>query len=419
MTMPVAPGYFLTAAQAAAALGVTRATLYAYASRGQLRSQAVGGTPRERRYYREDIDRLTERRSARRDPAGAAARGLHWGGPVLESGITLIHDGRLFYRGRDVEELAKTMTAEGVATLLWTPADQKPDDVPPRMFEQPCPLPQTQLTALRKAALDSVTRLQAALPLAASIDLAASDLRAPAIRLTGARILRLLAAVLAGPDARQPLHRALQTAWAPRRPAVADIIRTALVICADHELNVSAFTARCAASAGASPYDVVSAALATFKGFKHGGAAARVLGMALHASTLKQARSTIAEQLRAGHTVPGFGHPLDPNGDPRGRNSSATWPNRGGNTRAWEPFRHLVRAGAEVLQDAPNLDCGLAAITRTFALPDEAPAVLFATGRTIGWIAHALEEYASGELIRPRARYTGPFPPNVTAAPSV
>jgi len=150
----------------------------------------------------------------------------------------------------------------------------------------------------------------------------------------------------------------------------------------------------------------VSAALATFKGFKHGGAAARVLEMALHAATLKRARATIAEQLRAGHTVPGFGHPLYPNGDPRGR-ILLQMAESSGNARSWEPFRHLVRAGAEVLQDAPNLDCGLAAITRTFALPDDAPAVLFATGRTIGWIAHALEEYASGELIRPRARYTG------------
>ena len=411
-----APGYFLTAAQAASALGVTRATLYAYASRGQLRSQAVGGASRERRYYREDIDRLKERQAARRNPAGAAARGLHWGGPVLESGITLIHDGRLFYRGRDVEELAKTMTAEEAATLLWTPAGLNDDSL--RMFEQPCPLPRTQLTAVRKAALDRITRLQAALPLAASIDLAASDLRATAVRLAGARILRLMTAVLAGPDARHPLHRALQTAWAPRRPAVAEVIRTALVLCADHELNVSAFTARCAASAGASPYDVVSAALATFKGFKHGGAAARVLQMGLHTATLKQARATIAEQLRAGHTVPGFGHPLYPNGDPRGR-ILLQMAESSGNARSWEPFRHLVRAGAELLQDAPNLDCGLAAITRTFALPDDAPAVLFATGRTIGWIAHALEEYASGEIIRPRARYTGPIPPNVTPAPSV
>jgi citrate synthase len=416
--MPGASGYFLTATQAAAALGVTRATLYAYASRGQLRSQSVSGTSRERRYYREDIDRLKERQSARRDPAGVAARGLHWGRPVLDSGITLIHDGRLFYRGRDVEDLAKTMTAEEIATLLWAPADLKPHDDRSRMFEQPCPLPRAQLTALRQAARDRVTRLQAALPLAASKDLAGSDLRASAVRLTGARILRLIAAVLANDDADQPLHRALQAAWAPRRPAVAEVIRTALVLCADHELNVSAFAARCAASAGASPYDVVSAALATFKGFKHGGAAARVLQMAMHTPTLKQARATIAAQLRAGHTVPGFGHPLYPNGDPRGR-ILLRMAESSGNVRSWEPFRHLVRAGAEVLQDAPNLDCGLAAITRTFALPDDAPAVLFASGRTIGWIAHALEEYVSGELIRPRARYTGPFPPNVMPAPSV
>ena len=85
--------YYLTAQQAADALGVTRATLYAYTSRGQLRSEPVPGRPRERRYHREDVERLQERKEARRDPARAAARGLHWGGPVLESGITLIHDG--------------------------------------------------------------------------------------------------------------------------------------------------------------------------------------------------------------------------------------------------------------------------------------------------------------------------------------
>src|SRR4029453_12674948 len=112
--------HHLTATHAAAILGVTRATLYAYASRGQLRSEAVPGRPRERRYYREDVQRLLDRKDARRDPAAgagrdpppAAPRGLHWGGPVLESGITLIHDGRLYYRGRDALTLAETATLE-------------------------------------------------------------------------------------------------------------------------------------------------------------------------------------------------------------------------------------------------------------------------------------------------------------------
>ena len=111
--------YYLTAKQAADALGVTRATLYAYTSRGQLRSEPVSGRPRERRYYREDVEHLKERKEARRDPARAAARGLHWGGPVMESGITLIHNGRFYYRGRDAVKLAETASAEQVAALLW------------------------------------------------------------------------------------------------------------------------------------------------------------------------------------------------------------------------------------------------------------------------------------------------------------
>jgi citrate synthase len=81
-----------------------------------------------------------------------------------------------------------------------------------------------------------------------------------------------------------------------------------------------------------------------------------------------------------------------------------------GNEAEWRRVRNLWRAGSELLHDFPNLDLGLAAVTRTNGLPDQAPVLLFALGRTIGWIAHAIEEYASGQLIRPRARYTGPVP---------
>src|SRR5271169_4021033 len=103
---------YLTAKQAADALGVTVATLYAYKSRGQLQSEPVPGRPRERRYYREDIERLRERKETRRDPAKAAARGLHWGSPVLASAITLIQDGKLYYRGQDVLKLAEKASLE-------------------------------------------------------------------------------------------------------------------------------------------------------------------------------------------------------------------------------------------------------------------------------------------------------------------
>jgi citrate synthase len=219
----------------------------------------------------------------------------------------------------------------------------------------------------------------------------------------------VLTALIARHESRVPVHKTLQAAWAPKRDAVAEIIRAALLLCADHELNVSAFAARCAASAGASPYDVVSAAMATLKGYRHGGAAERVLALAADADTLKSARAAVANRLRRGEAVPGFGHPLYPAGDPRAtlliKLAAAS-----GNETEWRPFRHLRRAGSELLQDSPNLDFGLAALTRTYGLPEQAPLLLFALGRTIGWMAHAIEEYASGQLIRPRARYIGPTP---------
>jgi len=368
--------HHLTAAYAADLLGVTRATLYAYASRGQLRSEAVPGRPRERRYYREDVQRLLDRKDARRDPAAAAARGLHWGGPVLESGITLIHDGRLYYRGRDALTLAETATLEDAALVLWAADDGERS----RLFDQTCPLSPRQISQLRACAKDPSALLQAALPVAARVDLASYDLRPAAVRLAGARIVKLQTAIVAPRAAQLPLHRALQRAWAPGRAEVGDVIRTALVLCADHELNVSAFTARCAASAGASPYDVVAAAMATLRGYKHGGAGERVLTLLAASDTPRHARTQVAARLRRGEHVPGFGHPLYPNGDPRAvvllRLAESS-----GHETACRAIGHLRKAGAELLHDAPNLDFGLAAITRAFRLPDQAPALLFALGR--------------------------------------
>jgi citrate synthase len=394
---------FLTAKQAAHALGVTLPTLYAYTSRGQLRSQAVPGEPRQRRYHREDVERLKDRKAARRDPARAAARGLRWGEPVLESGITLIHDGTFYYRGRDAVRLAREATVEEIAALLWGTDEHE------RLFEQASALDARTTSKLAQLASEPLPRIQAALPLAATADVASYDLRPAAVRAAGARIVRLMTSLIIGRASREPVHVALQAAWAPRHRAVADVIRTALVLCADHELNVSAFTARCAASAGASPYDVVSAALATLKGFKHGGASERVLALAKSAETLASARAALADTLRHGERVPGFGHPLYPAGDPRAT-VLIEMAKSSGNDAAWRPFRNLFRAGSDVLDELPNLDCGLAALTRTYRLPDHAPLTLFALGRTLGWIAHAIEEYASGSLIRPRARYNGPPP---------
>ncbi|MEO6193777.1 MAG: citrate/2-methylcitrate synthase, partial [Thermoanaerobaculia bacterium] len=184
---------FLTAQEAAAELGVSLTTLYAYASRGMLRSEPVPGEPRARRYPREDVLRLREKKELRKEPEKAAPKALSWGMPVLESALTLIQDGRLYYRGRDAVELARTATVEEVAALLWT---GDPGEAQKLFLGEPSGiawhLPEHLLEGLTP-----VERCQVALPLAGAADLAAWDLRPAAVAATGARILRLMAEIAA------------------------------------------------------------------------------------------------------------------------------------------------------------------------------------------------------------------------------
>ena len=109
----------LSAQEAAELLGISKATLYSYVSRGLIRSEETGAADRTRRYNRADVLALQQRKAVRRNPAQAAAQALDFGAPVLESAITLIDDGRLYYRGREAVELAATHRFEEVACWLW------------------------------------------------------------------------------------------------------------------------------------------------------------------------------------------------------------------------------------------------------------------------------------------------------------
>lgn len=405
---------FLSAQEAAAELGVTLATLYAYASRGMLRSSPVPGDPRARQYPREDVLRLKDRKEARREPDRVAPKALNWGAPVLESAITLVEGGRLYYRGHDVVDLARERTVEEVAALLWTGSFESVEEI---FSQEPPEMPATVARFLDSSAdLSPVERCQVALPLAGAADLAAWDLRPPSIAATGGRILRLLARVAAGRASGKPprkwpgVAKTLQEGWAPGRPEAMAPFTTALIVAADHELNVSAFTARCVASADTQPYDVVTAGLAALKGRRHGGHCDRVEALFRETGQPKDARRVLADRLRRGEDIPGFGQPLYPDGDPRGRALLDLAAQVSPGSPAVELAEALVEAGRELLREHPVIDFGLVALARALGLPDRTPLALFALGRTIGWLGHAIEQYGTGKLIRPRALYVGERP---------
>jgi citrate synthase len=384
---------WLNAAEVTQLLGVNRATLYAYVSRGRIRSEAGTGKTRHRRYSRDDVERLRARTAERRNPQKAAEQALQWGLPVLESAITLIAEGRIYYRGHDATGLARSCQIAEVAALLWTgTADAT-------RLDQPRP------AAARRGNEDVpfVSRAQAALAFAASKDPLAYDLRPRAVMQTGWRILRLLTSVVAGTP-EPTIDVALARGWGV--PAAAPLLRAALILSADHELNVSAFTARCVASAGATPYGVVIAGLAALEGVKHGGTTGRVEALWHSLSLARDLSSAVTERLRRGERIDGFGHPLYPTGDPRAAVLLAMLPK----TRQAALAHRFANAIRQVLGEAPTIDFALVSVAKALGLPDGSALTLFALGRTMGWIAHSLEQYEQDSIIRPRAKYVGNRP---------
>lgn len=395
---------WLSSKEAARRLGVSAATLYAYVSRGLLRSEGSLGQ-RERRYRAQDVSQLKRRRDVGRKAESIAANALDFGTPVLESSLTLIENGRLFYCGHDAARLARNASLEQVAQLLWDCDDRPfgPKNLPPMSAA-------LRGAWLAAASLPPVDSCLVLLPAAARWDHPSWVEDRTAMLETGARILRLLTAAVTGePLSDKPVHEQVAAAW--RVPAdQAPLIRAALVLSADHEFNASAFAARVVASTGANLYGSTMAGLVAINGPRHGGLTRRVASLF---DELRDAPDLDGELTRRVHDriyIPGFGHQLYPDGDIRAATLFAMLREIVPHSSELAFADRLAAAAERVIDRKPNVDFATVTIERVLGLPKNSALALFLLGRTVGWIAHALEQAAHGTLIRPRARYTGPRP---------
>jgi citrate synthase len=406
-------GERLSAAEAAARLGVKPATLYAYVSRGLLGRERSPGR-RTSTFDPEEVERLTRGRSARRvrRPAGELA---------VESALTAIEGGALWYRGRSVTELAATRTFEEVAEWLWRGRFPGPT----RWRAGPAGLAagRRAQAALPEGALP-LERLQViAAALAAGDDLRL-ELHPDAVTATG----RALVAGLAGclprlgppppPDA--GIAARLWSCLSPLdpEPALLAVLDAALVLLADHELAASTVAARVAASVRADPYAVAAAGLATLSGSLHGGASLAVEALLAEVGrpglTPRQARAragrVLGERLRRGERLRGFGHPLYPDGDPRAAYLLARLRRAAGGSPRLAAVGSLLDATRRRGLPPPNVDLALAALGHVAQMTRGAGEAIFAVARVAGWLAHAIEQYDRAAPIRLRAVYTGPPP---------
>ena len=154
---------YLSAREAAAELAISPATLYAYVSRGMIRSEPSSDS-RSHRYRAEDIRNLKARRTPSPEPRGL--RSFDADLPVMDSAIATITEDGPIYRGVNCIELAETDTLEHAATLLWDVTGVDP------FAHDNCPLLSAEMRAVAAAARDAapIDRTIAVLALAASAD---------------------------------------------------------------------------------------------------------------------------------------------------------------------------------------------------------------------------------------------------------
>ncbi|WFE90070.1 citrate/2-methylcitrate synthase [Roseibium porphyridii] len=388
MSKPV----YLSAREAATELGVQPATLYAYVSRGLISS--VAGPGKQRRYDAGDVRRLKGRKSVEET---AGSRPLT-GDPVLETELTLISEDGPVYRGRLARDLARNSTLETVATLLWSSeedpfAEAAPADLPN--------LPQ---------GLGPLDRLMMALASWPLQDKAAFTQAPKLLKIKGAALLRFgVAALLDTKPSAQPIHTQIAECFGASSNAK-NAIRSALVLSADHELNTSAFAARCAASTRAPLHAALLSGLGAFTGPRHGAASDRTSAWLSEIGPESDIEAALSDRLSRGEQLPGFGHSIYGDKDPRADCLLDLLCQNEPRHPFVDRLPSLIASARDLYGLSPNVDFSLAAIQKTYDLPRDAGKIIFCAARITGWIAHALEQYASHEQIRPRAAYVGERP---------
>ncbi len=370
---------WLDAQSACALLGVKAQTLYAYVSRHKIRARTDPNDSRHSLYAKHDIEGLLRKMRRPRARADVARAAIRWGDPVLTTAISEVRDGTLWVRERAIEDCAEQMTFEQMAAVL-------------------CDTDEVTCPVLQDNPVGASSFVRAMKGLARDVETAPPmQGQSPAqIAAQAGRLLSVITGACVGNTDSGPLHDRIAAVWGAGARG-ADTIRRCLVLLSDHELNPSTFAVRVCASTGASLPAALLAGMATLSGPRHGGVA-DLTGAALRATRDGRLATFLNDNAHQAPYAYGFGHPLYPAGDPRAAHLLARLPQS-------SPARQAVISASSHLGLPPNIDAALAAVSTHFNWPADAATTLFSIGRTAGWVAHAIEQVSSGEMIRPRARY--------------
>jgi len=402
------PTEWISAAEAARRLGIKPASLYSYVSRGVLTRRKAGAS-RASLFSASEVEGLARRGRPRRAPRDTEL--------LIETQVTEITGDRLRYRGHDVLGLAQEHSFEEVANLLWTGSLGEPGGQPLWQATEAAVAVGSAAQAALPADTLPLERLQVIVPALAAVDPLRLHLDPPAVIAAGRALIAGMVDCLpaAKPGAAESVPRvgSIAERLVPRlcpadpAPSLVRALGAALVLLADHELAASTLAARVAASVRADPYAVVATGLGAVGGSLHGGASFGAEVMLRSAARAADAARAVGDLLRRGERIPGFGHYVYRESDPRAVLLM-------GLLRAAAPRSERLDVADAVMAEAqrralpaPNIDFALAALACVGDMIPGAGQAVFAVARTAGWLAHAIEEYARGTPIRPRGIYTG------------
>lgn len=397
-------------------LGVRQQTLYAYVSRGWLRSIAQPGQ-KEKLYLREDLTRLSMRAMARSGHGAVAASAMNWGEPIFPSSITEITPQGPSYRGHLAAQLVSDSASfESVAELLWR------GQMPAPSTQWPVRRPAAELEGMGHV-LQTLHSSGNVLETFASVVLLLGSRRGSiAERISRGRMLPAAREIMQilfgccgylGPDRRFVAPRSGEPMVALLMRALAlepddenrSALRAILILLADHELSPGTLGARVVASAGGTLHSCLASALCATSGLEVGLIYERVEDLLGHESPTPAMMRRAARLLAQGQQVSGFDHPAYPKGDPRATQLLAlARARRHQDAQARAIYRFIDRMQAE-LGMLPRQELAIVVLARAMGLSRQMPPVLFALSRVAGWVAHVQEQRAAATLLRPRAMY--------------
>ncbi|WP_278925455.1 citrate synthase [Staphylococcus auricularis] len=348
---------------------------------------------------------------------------------AAETKVSSIIDSQLTYAGYAIDDLAENAEFEEIIYLLWhyrLPNKEELHELKEKLFIYMTLNPRVY-SHFEEYATDNVhpmTALRTSVSYIAHFDPNAEDEEDKeklerAIRIQ-AKIASLVTAFARVREGKEPVKPSKDLNYVGNflymlKGELPDDIEVeafnkALVLHADHELNASAFTARCAVSSLSDMYSGIVAAVGSLKGPLHGGANERVMNMLSEVKSIDEVEAYIDNKIENKEKIMGFGHRVYKDGDPRAKylkEMSRKITEETGQKQLFDISVKIAEQMKEKKGLIANVDFYSATVYHSLNIPHDLFTPIFAVSRTAGWIAHIFEQYRDNRIMRPRAKYIG------------